>query len=69
MNRTLVSGVVATVAASAVLACSLISLPPPIAPIQIGLDDIESPRLSRRLQTLRGWSHEQQIDEVRTRGA
>src|SRR5690606_16402020 len=28
-----------------------------------------SPRLSRRLQTLRGWSHEQQIDEVRTRGA
>lgn len=29
----------------------------------------ESPRLSRRLQTLRGWSHEQQIDEVRTRGA
>ncbi|GIX26109.1 MAG: hypothetical protein KatS3mg122_3340 [Caldimonas sp.] len=40
MNRTLVSGVVATVAASAVLACSLISLPPPIAPIQIGLDDI-----------------------------
>ena len=30
---------------------------------------IESPRLSRRLQTLRGWSHEQQIDEVRTRGA
>ena len=29
----------------------------------------ESPRLSRRLQTLRGWSHEQQIDEVCTRGA
>lgn len=29
----------------------------------------ESPRLSRRLQTLRGWSHEQQIDKVRTRGA
>ena len=31
--------------------------------------NFESPRLSRRLQTLRGWSHEQQIDEVRTRGA
>ena len=34
-----------------------------------GKGRLESPRLSRRLQTLRGWSHEQQIDEVRTRGA
>ena len=30
---------------------------------------VKAPRLSRRLQTLRGWSHEQQIDEVCTRGA
>src|SRR5690606_9590821 len=46
---------------------------PPIlrgyGPESSAADAIESPRLSRRLQTLRGWSHEQQIDEVRTRGA
>lgn len=40
MNRPLVSGLFATVAASAVLACSLIALPPPIAPVEIGVDDI-----------------------------
>jgi len=38
-------------------------------PSYLGSSFAESPRLSRRLQTLRGWSHEQQIDEVRTRGA
>jgi transposase len=33
-----------------------------------GEDSIESPRLLRRLQTLRRWSHEQEIKSFFTRG-